>query len=127
MTEPNYSLAFQYIKKKVNKRALIVLITDIIDNRASVILIREFTRLSPKHLPLCVTLRDKELHKVTLEVPKTKEQALQLGVAEQILEQRLLAFKYLQLNNVLTLDTLPEDLTAKAINQYLNIKAKSLL
>ncbi len=127
MTEPNYSLAFQYIKKKVNKRALIILITDIIDNRASDVLIREFTRLSPKHLPLCVTLRDKELHKVTLEVPKTREQALQLGVAEQILEQRLLAFKYLQLNNVLTLDTLPENLTAKAINQYLTIKAKSLL
>lgn len=127
MTEPNYSLAFQYIRKKVNKRSLIILITDIIDNRASDILIREFTRLAPKHLPLCVTLRDKELHRVALDVPKTKEQALQLGVAEQILEQRLLAFKYLQLNNVLTLDTLPEDLTAKAINQYLTIKAKSLL
>ncbi|MCS7076507.1 MAG: DUF58 domain-containing protein, partial [Bacteroidia bacterium] len=127
MTEPNYSMAFQYIKNRINKRALIILITDIIDRRASDILIREFTRLSPKHLPLCVTLRDKELHKVALNIPQNAEQALQMGIAEQILEQRLLAFKYLQLNGVLTLDTLPENLTAKVINEYLTIKAKSLL
>ncbi|MCS7029351.1 MAG: DUF58 domain-containing protein [Bacteroidia bacterium] len=127
MTEPNYSIAFQYIQKKVNKRALIILITDIIDRRASDILIQQFTQLYPKHLPLCITLRDKELHKIATTIPRTPQEALQIGIAEQILEQRLLAFKYLQRNGVLTLDTLPEDLTAKSIHQYLIIKAKSLL
>ena len=126
-TEPDYLKAFHYIKRKVSRRSLIVLLSDIIDDRASSVLIREFTRLYPKHLPLAVTLKDNNLEQIALSVPENNREMRELGVAQMLVEERIKALRTLQLNGVLTLDTRPEDLTVNAINRYLEIKAQSLI
>ena len=125
--EPDYSGAFQFLERKLRKRSLIVLLTDIVDDRASGVLIREFTKLYPRHLPLCVTIRDESLEQVALSVPETTNDMLEMGIAQGLVDERIKAFRFLQLNGVLTLDTIPPDLTAGMINRYLEIKSKSLI
>jgi uncharacterized protein (DUF58 family) len=126
-SEPNYRDAFYFLKRKVSRRSLVVLLTDIIDDRASDILLREFTRLYPQHLPLSVTLADNLLKQVALQVPGNTEEMLELGVAQMLLDERLKAISYLKLHGALTLDTNPENVTVDAINKYLDIKARSLI
>lgn len=125
--EPNYREAFHFLKRKVSKRSLVILLTDLIDDRASQVLIHQFTKLYPRHLPLCVTLRDESLEQVAWSVPESPQEMLEMGVAQGLVEERMKALRFLQLNGVLTLDTLPKDLTAASINKYLDIKAKSLI
>lgn len=126
-SEPNYREAFYYLKRKISKRSLVLLITDLIDERASKILIREFTSLYPRHLPLCVSLKDLSVEGMAQQVPDNYTDLLEMGVAQQLIEERFKALRSLQLHGVLTLDTDPENLTADAINKYLEIKAKSLI
>lgn len=125
--EPNYRDAFYFLRKKVSRRSLVILVTDIIDDRASDVLIKEFTRLFPQHLPLAVTLADNLLRQVALSIPNNTEEMLELGVAQMLLDERIKALSHLKLNGVLTLDTNPENVTVDAINKYLDIKARSLI
>lgn len=125
--EPNYAEAFHYLKRKVSRRSLVVLITDLIDERASQVLIHEFTRLYPQHLPLCITLKDLNVEKLALQVPESTQDMLEMGVAQLLMEERFKALRFLTQNGVLTLDTHPGQLTADAINKYLEIKARSLI
>ena len=126
-SESNYREAFNHVKQKLNKRSLVLLISDIIDDRASSLLIHEFRKLYPKHLPLAATLKDNILREVAMMVPKNNRELRELGVAQQLIEERFIALRNLELGGVLTLDTLPEHLTANAINRYLEIKAKSMI
>ncbi len=125
--EPNYREAFHFLKKKVSKRSLIVLLTDIIDDRASEVLIREFTSLYPQHLPLCITLRDKSLEQKALMIPKTEKEMREMSVAQMLLEQRLKAILKMRLGGVLTLDSDAASLSVDAINKYVEVKTQSLI
>lgn len=126
-SEPNYTEAFYYLRRKVSRRSLVVLLTDVMDERASQILISEFSKLFPRHLPLFVTLKDNLVENIATQVPGSLTQMLEMGVAQLIVEERLKAMHRLRLAGVHTLDTQPEKLSVDAINKYLEIKSKSLL
>jgi uncharacterized protein (DUF58 family) len=123
--EPHYREAFHYLKRKVSKRSLLILLTDLIDDRASSVLMREYTKLYPQHLPLAVTLKDNQLEATALSRPTNREEMAQLSVAQNLVEERLRALHHLRMNGVLTLDTRPQDVTVDSINRYIEIKAKS--
>ena len=57
--EPSYARAFQFIASNVKKRSLVVILTDLVDKDSSKELINSLKLLSPRHLPLVVTIGDK--------------------------------------------------------------------
>jgi uncharacterized protein (DUF58 family) len=110
-----------------SRRALVVVITDIVDGTASAELLAALGRLTPRYLPFCVTLRDPQVdqqaHGLSVDVPSTYARA----VALDLLAQRQVAFSCLRQRGVLVLDAPANQVTNELVDRYLQLKAKHQL
>ncbi len=127
LLEPDYLRAVTTIIKQQSRRALVVVITDIVDDIASSELLTAIGRLTPRYLPFCVTLRDPQVdiraHQLALDVPGAYTQA----VAIDFLQQRQLAFANLKRKGVLVLDAPATQISDRLVDRYLQIKARNQL
>jgi uncharacterized protein (DUF58 family) len=127
LREPNYGEAFAYLRRRTQRRALVVTFTDLIDREASAQLLANVLALAPRHLPLVVTLRDDRLDALARLRPDEARQAYERAVATDLLAQRRLALAALRAGGALVLDAAPRDLTVATVNRYLEIKARAAL
>lgn len=127
LLEPDYSGAVSIVTRQQTRRALVVLITDIIDKTASAELLGAMGHLTPRYLPFCVTLRDPQVDRqaqtFTTEIDSTYSRA----VALDLLAQRQVAFASLKQRGVLVLDAPANQITESLVDRYLQLKARSLL
>ncbi|MFX6040898.1 hypothetical protein ABTE96_23265, partial [Acinetobacter baumannii] len=61
LVEPDYTGALAHFASLQKGRCLVVLFTDLIDATGSRALLQGLSSLSPRHLPVCVTLMDKRV------------------------------------------------------------------
>jgi len=127
LLEPDYLSALTTIATRQVRRSLVVLLTDVIDPTASSDLLAAMTRLKPRHLPFCVTLRDPQIDRQantpTADIPATYARA----VALDLLAQRQLVLNQLQQKGVLVLDAPADQIRDPLIDRYLQLKARSQL
>jgi len=127
LIEPDYLGAVTTVANQQSRRALVVVITDIVDQTASVELLAALGRLTPRYLPFCVTLRDPQVdhqaHQITTEVSSTYARA----VALDLLHQRHVAFDHLRQKGVLVLDAPANQVSQAIVDRYLELKAKNQL
>jgi uncharacterized protein (DUF58 family) len=125
--EPDYLGAVTTVVNQQSRRALVVVITDIVDGTASAELLAALGRLTPRYLPFCVTLRDPQVdqqaHGLSVDVPSTYARA----VALDLLAQRQVAFSCLRQRGVLVLDAPANQVTNELVDRYLQLKAKHQL
>jgi uncharacterized protein (DUF58 family) len=127
LLEPDYLGAVTTVISQQSRRALVVMITDIVDEIASAELLTALSRLTPRYLPFCVTLRDPQIdtlaHQLATDVPGSYQQA----VAIDLLQQRQLAFAKLRQRGVLVLDAPATQISDQLVERYLQIKLTSRL
>jgi uncharacterized protein (DUF58 family) len=125
--EPDYLGAVTTLVSQQSRRALVVLITDVVDTTASAELLAAMGRLTPRYLPFCVTLRDPQVdlqaHTITENIQSTYARA----VALDLLSQRQIAFAELKQKGVLVLDAPANQITEQLVDRYLQLKAKNQL
>src|SRR2546425_6581834 len=68
-TEPDYRAAFEFLRARTARRALVVLFTDLVDEEASRGLVAAVTRLAGNNLVLCCLLADPQLAEVSTRKP----------------------------------------------------------
>lgn len=127
LVEPNYSLAFAPLKGLMRKRALVVVFTDIVDLEASERLVSHAAALHPHHLPLLVAIRDAELESMVMAAPARVDDVYVAAVATRLLDRRAHALATMRARGALVLDVAPHELTTKAVNEYLSVKAAGKL
>ena len=127
LREPDYGAAFALLRRRTQRRALVVTFTDLIDREASAQLLANVLALAPRHLPLVVTLRDDRLDALARLRPEEARQAYERAVVTDLLAQRRLALASLRAGGALVLDAAPKDLTVETVNRYLEIKARAIL
>jgi uncharacterized protein (DUF58 family) len=127
LLESDYLGTVTTLLNQQTRRALIVLITDLVDPIASAELLAALRRLAPRYLPFCVTLRDPEVdrqaHTVTQDISMTYTRA----VALDLLTQRQTAFALLKQQGALVLDAPADQISEQLVDRYLQIKSKGLL
>jgi uncharacterized protein (DUF58 family) len=127
LLEPDYLGVVAKIASYQTRRALVVLITDVIDETASSEVLAAMVRLAPRHLPFCVLLRDpqvdKQAHTLTTNIPATYARA----VALDLLGQRQLALEKLRSKGVLVLDAAANQISEQLVDRYLNLKVRNQL
>ncbi len=123
LAESDYAAAFQLLASRAHKRALCVCFTDVIDVHASRRLLEYLSVLSPRHLPLLISLRDSALEHMARRRPQDIRQTYERAIAAQILQEREAALGILRQRGVIVLDMPPEKLSLAAVNQYLQLKA----
>lgn len=127
LVESRYEEAFVYLAAHCRKRALVVLITNLIDEVNAHQVSRYLRSFVGRHLPLGVWLRDRRLFEAA-EVPQPRGPVLfRAAAAADILIWRHQVLVELVTSGVLAIDTYPEQLTAPLVNRYLEIKARHLL
>lgn len=127
MEEPRFYLALSTIATRLKRRALVIILTDLIDERASQGLLRYSLGLVPRHLPLVVAMSDTEVVKLADSKPEEQEDLYKQGVAAGMLHRRELLLAKLTAAGVMVLDAQPDQLSISVLDRYLEIKTRSLL
>ncbi|HEX8846987.1 MAG TPA: DUF58 domain-containing protein [Pyrinomonadaceae bacterium] len=127
MIEPSYARAFQFIASNCKRRALVVVLTDLIDEEGSRDLLASLKLLRPRHLPLVVTIADRDLKAVTRSLPANANELFTQSVAEEIIHQREAALRLVEAQGGLALDVTAAALTPALLETYLRVKERGLL
>jgi uncharacterized protein (DUF58 family) len=127
LNEPDYVGAISRLVKQQSRRALVVCITDIIDPTASRELLSALLQLTPRYLPFCVALGDRQVEELAQQDPINITAAYQKAVAINLLQQRRVALAYLKQRGVLVLDAPADQVREQLVDRYLQLKARMLL
>lgn len=127
LLEPDYLGAIATATTQQHRRALVVMLTDLVDETASGELLLAMQRLTPRYLPFCVVLRDPDVdaiaHTSTTDIPQTYNRA----VALDLMNQRKVALAKLKQRGVLVLDAPANQISEALVERYLQVKARNLL
>ena len=131
LVETDFDAAFDVLSRRLRKRALVVIFTQVVDDVSAGRLLRMMRSLPRRHLPLCVLLRDPELDRL-VDAGGSEARArsvtpyVRAAAAETVLwRDRLL--RDLETGGAHVLSPAPEQLTPSLVNRYLRIKAQQLL
>jgi uncharacterized protein (DUF58 family) len=127
MIEPSYSRAFEFISANSRRRSLVVVITDLVDEEGSRELLTSLKLLRPRHLPLVVTIADRDLKAVVREPPENEREMFTQSVAEEIIHLREAALRLVEAQGGLALDVTAAVLAPKLLETYLRVKERGLL
>ena len=127
MIEPSYARAFEFIAANCKRRALVVVLTDLVDEEGSRELLASLKLLRPRHLPLVVTIGDRDLKGVVREEPKNVRELFTQSVAEEITMQRETALRLVEAQGGLALDVTAAALAPALLETYLRVKERGLL
>jgi uncharacterized protein (DUF58 family) len=125
--EPDYSGALRYLAARLGKRSLVVLMTDLAGTEPSRRLLAVLGSLTPRHLPLVITQRNRDVENKANRIPDSESDAFETSVASSLLHDKAAALRLLSARGSLVLDVFPEELSVSAVNRYLEIKARGRL
>ncbi len=127
LLEPDYLGAANVLVSQQSRRALVVMITDIVDQTASSELLQALGRMAPRYLPFCVTLRDLQIDRQAADFSIDVSANFERAVALDLLAQRRKAFALLQQRGVLVLDAPANQISEQLVDRYLQLKLKNRL
>ncbi len=127
MVEPDYDAAFRTLRTQIKKRTLVVLISHALDESTASQLAQSSRELLPRHLPLCVFLRDTEVEAKANRRAYSEEAACIQAAAANILGARERVHAEMRRAGVLVLDVAHRHLTGDLVSRYLEVKARGLI
>ncbi len=125
--EPDYMNAATVFAQRQHRRALVVILTDIVDATASSELLAALMRLSPRYLPFCVALRDPQVDHQAHTPTQTLDGAYARAVALDLLAQRQVAMSQLKHKGVMVLDAPVNQISDQLVDRYLQLKLRNRL
>ncbi|MEW6378435.1 MAG: DUF58 domain-containing protein [bacterium] len=123
----DYREFFRQFLLKRERRSLLVIFTDFLDQENCRGLLNGIRIVRTRHLPLIVTIRDREVVALQENYPKDVSDIYCLLAAAEVLTERKILLQTLQRERIQVLEALPEDLPAAIVNRYLEIKRKGML
>ena len=127
LIEPSYTRAFQFIAANCKRRSLVVVLTDLVDEEGSRELLASLRILRPRHLPLVVTIADRDLRASVRDAPADAHALFSQSVAEEIMLQREAALRRVEAQGGLALDVTAAALVPQLLETYLRVKERGLL
>ena len=127
LIEPSYARAFQFIASNSKKRSFVVILTDLVDRESSKELITSLKLLRPRHLPLVVTIGDRDLNRTVSAPPADIKAVFTQSAAEEIIRQREAALKSVESLGGLALDVTTQTLAPRLLETYLRVKERGMI
>ena len=122
----DYAQAASELVKRLRKRSLVVLVTNLRDEDAAE-LRPAIALLRQQHLVVLASLQEAVLNQIAHQPVQNFEHALRLSATDIYLEQRRLAHQALKHLGVMMLDVEPAQLPVALVNRYLDIKLSGRL
>jgi len=128
LAEPDYASTFRALAQRQRKRALIVLITDVLEPRAARALLAHLTRGVSRHLAVVVALRNEALlAAASIPARGGADDVYESAAAAELLAERATALQRMRDAGVVVLDVAPDAMAAAVVSQYLELKARGAL
>jgi len=127
LIEPSYTRAFEFIAANCKRRSFVVLLTDLVDEEGSRELLASLRILRPRHLPLVVTIADRDLRASVRDAPARVDELFAQSVAEEIMLQREAALRHVEAQGGLALDVTAAALVPSLLETYIRVKERGLL
>jgi uncharacterized protein (DUF58 family) len=125
--EPEYGEAFGYVAHQVRGRALVVVLTDVLDPAASADLVAHGVRLGARHRLLVVAMTDPAVVAALRQPMVRSGDAYRWAAAEELVAARRRAFETLQRGGVQCLDVEAGRLSPSLVERYLELKERGLV
>jgi uncharacterized protein (DUF58 family) len=125
--EPDYPAAFTYLDRRLRRRSLIVLFSDVIDAHTSDALLAHLGGSARRHLPLLVAMRNIELEAASQSPVADEAAAFRRAAAEEMLQARAAALAATRRQGVVVADVRPNEAVEESIGHYLAVKRRGLL
>lgn len=122
----DYLDAAQQLAKRLAKRALVVLISNLRDEDHDELLLAA-RLLGRRHLVLVASMKERALSAALETRVRDLDSALTVAATHQYLLARRRAHERLRKNGVLALDAEPQQLAVALVNGYLDVKASGIL
>ncbi len=123
----DYALALEQLSYRFRKRSLVILLTHVIDEQHLNAISQPLKSIRSPHIFMCVFLRDLGLTNLATKIPGNDIEAYQCAAAAELLTAIEKKTATLKDQGILTINTLPDRLTADVINGYLDVKARHLI
>jgi uncharacterized protein (DUF58 family) len=123
----DYRAAMAFLRTRIRARSLCIVFTNLLDPRSAKELASSMKGLLPRHLPLCVLLRDTDVEAIVSAPARDAEDLYVRAAAAETLAWRDSLIRSLRNGGVLVLDAKPADLTPELVKGYLDVKTRRLL
>ena len=123
----DYRSAMLFLKTHVKARSLFVVFTNLLEPRSARDLASAVKSLLPRHLPLCVLMRDEEIEQLATAPVRGEGDVFVRAAAAESLVWRDSIVRSLRNAGALVLDARPSEVTPLLVKRYLEIKARRLL
>jgi uncharacterized protein (DUF58 family) len=123
----DYRAAMSFLRGQVRVRSLFIVFTNLLDPRSAKELAASVKSLMPRHLPLCVLLRDTDVESLAVAPVAAVSDLYVRAAAAETLAWRDALIRGLRRAGVLVLDTKPGELTPELVKGYLEVKTRRLL
>jgi uncharacterized protein (DUF58 family) len=125
--EPDFGQAFAQLGGLLNRRTLVLLLTDVLDPEASSDLVSHALRLGGRHLVMVVAMSDPEVLAARSRPLSSAERVYEWAAAEELLAARRRSFELLRQGGVRGLDVTAGELSPRLVERYLELKERALL
>jgi uncharacterized protein (DUF58 family) len=125
--EADFGHAMTHLALRINRRSMIIVLTDVQDPEASKELMAHCLRLAGRHLVLVVAMSDPAVVGARDAPITTSARAYEWAAAEQFVASRRESFELLRRGGVLGLDVVAGSLSPALVERYLELKERALL
>jgi len=125
--ESNYTFALTTLAGKLQRRSMIVLMTEFTDLISAEFLVRAATTLLRTHLLLVVVLRDEELEALAERAPETADDVTRAVTAAALLKERLLVLTRLRHIGAHVIECEHDHVGDRLVSAYIDLKRRNLL
>ena len=126
LRSPDYYTAALELMRRVHKRALIVVLSNLRDEDDDTLL-PALNLMRRRHLVLFASLRERILTQTLAAKVNDLDSALTHAAAADYLQARNAAFQRLERSGALLIDVEPQELPLALVNRYLDIKRRGVL
>jgi uncharacterized protein (DUF58 family) len=125
--ETNYTFALTTLAGKLQRRSMIVLLTEFTDLISAEFLVRAAATLLRTHLLLVVVLRDEELEAMAEHPPETADDVTRAVTAAALLRERLLVLTRLRHIGAHVIECEHDRVGDRLVAAYIDLKRRNLL
>jgi uncharacterized protein (DUF58 family) len=125
--ETNFTLGLADLMSRLNRRSLIILMTEFVDTVTAELMVENVARLAHRHLVLFVTLKDPQIDSVIDQRPHAFRDVAESVAADDMRRDRLVVLERLRRLGVQCLEAPHERFGTDLLNRYLDIKRRELI
>jgi len=125
--EADHGRAAHTLLSEQKRRSLVVWITDLAESAGTPDVVEYALQLRRRHLVLFAALGQPDLNELASRRPESEEDMFRYIAAIEIVQRRELLLRRLRQQGVLALELMPGVLSSSIVNQYLDIKDRSLI